>query len=68
LELLGRPPPEKPWTDPTFARSEAAITDLPKWIDDLQPSHIELAYLGEQMWPDIVAMLATMTENVSSPK
>jgi hypothetical protein len=67
-ESLGRPPLEHPWADPTVVRSGAPITDLPRWIEDLHPSHLELAYLGQQMWPDIAAMLATMTENVRPPK
>jgi hypothetical protein len=43
-------------------RSIAAVADLPDWIERLEPSHLELAYLGQQMWPDIELMLAAMTE------
>jgi len=49
-------------------QSAPTVVDLPQWIERSQPSHLELAYLGQQMWPDIEVMLAAMTERMVSPK
>ena len=37
--------------------------DLPNWIQESSPTHLELAYIGQQMWPDISTMFADMTPN-----
>jgi hypothetical protein len=39
-------------------RSAAAILDLPKWIEKGDPSPLELAYIGQQLWPTIGDMFA----------
>lgn len=43
-------------------QSIAPIADLPQWIRTSQPSYLELAYVGQQMWPNIESMLSTMTK------
>lgn|GEM_PF-5220819 len=53
---VGRPPLENPAASASL-QSAAAITDLPKWISETDPSHLELAYVAQQMWPDIKSML-----------
>jgi hypothetical protein len=55
----GRPPLENPGAGAGW-ESIPEVVDLPKWIDDLQPSHLELAYLGQQLWPNIASMLEAM--------
>jgi hypothetical protein len=40
----------------------ASIADLPQWVQTLQPNHLELAYLGQQMWKNIESMLKAMKE------
>lgn len=60
-ESVGRPRLENPGAGAGL-RSAAQIADLPEWISRSEPSHLELAYLGQQMWPDIGSMLTTMTE------
>jgi hypothetical protein len=44
-------------------QSAAPVVDLPQWIELSKPSPLELAYLGQQIWPHIEDMLAAMTEN-----
>ena len=58
-ESLGKPQLENPGAGAGIA-SAAAVSDLPQWIAQLEPSHLELAYLGQQIWPDIQTMLASM--------
>jgi hypothetical protein len=58
-EAVGRPKLENPGAGAGIG-SAAAISELPQWIAQLDPSHMELAYLGQQMWPDIRAMLEAM--------
>jgi hypothetical protein len=53
---VGRPELENPSAGLLW-RSAAAVTDLDKWIQASNPSKLELAYLGQQMWPDISRML-----------
>jgi hypothetical protein len=45
-------------------QSATPVVDLPQWITQSQPSLLELAYLGQQMWPDIATMLSAMIEDV----
>ena len=63
---LGRPPLENPGAA-AILKSAPAITDFPNWIQKLEPSHLELAYVGQQMWPDIEKMLAAMTPKMPPP-
>jgi len=61
-EEAGRPALEDSGACSLFA-STPAINDLRAWLaknDD--PSNLELAYLGQQMWPDIVSMLRSLDE------
>ena len=53
---LRRPPLENPAASAAF-KSAAAVVDLPGWIARNDPSHLELAYLGQQLWPTIEDML-----------
>jgi hypothetical protein len=53
---VGRPKLENPSAG-RFWRSAAPISDLQDWIKRLEPSQLELAYLGQQMWQDISMML-----------
>lgn len=66
-QSIGRPRLENPGAGWNL-QSVPAIVDLPEWVSHSQPSHFELAYLGQQMWPNIERMLAAMTESVTSPK
>ena len=66
-QSIGRPRLENPGAGWNL-QSVPAIADLPEWVSHSQPSHFELAYLGQQMWPNIERMLAAMTESVTSPK
>lgn len=50
-----RPVLEYPGASAAF-RSAPPITDLPEWILKNEPSHLELAYLGQQMWTHIDEM------------
>jgi hypothetical protein len=56
---LGRPSLDSPAASAAF-RSAAPINDLSSWIGKNNPSQLELAYLGQQIWPNLVAMLANM--------
>lgn len=56
----GRPVLENPAASAAF-RSAPSITDLPQWIKRSEPSHLELAYLGQQLWPNIGEMLEALT-------
>jgi hypothetical protein len=58
-EAVGRPALENPGAGAGI-RSAAAVTDLPAWIAQLDSSPFELAYLGQQIWPDILSMLQAM--------
>ncbi len=60
-EAAGRPALENPGAGAGI-RSAAAVTDLPHWIAQLDPSSFELAYLGQQLWPDILSMLQDMPD------
>jgi hypothetical protein len=53
---VARPKLENPSAG-RFWRSAAPATDLDRWIRELDPTKLELAYLGQQMWPDIGKML-----------
>ena len=52
----GRPALDPPGAGAGIA-SNSPIADLAKWVANSEPSHLELAYVGQQMWPNIVAML-----------
>ncbi len=56
---VGRPALDDPGASAIFA-SASPVTDLPAWVQRMNPSHLELAYLGQQMWPSIHAMLKAM--------
>jgi len=60
-EAAGRPALENPGAGAGI-RSAAAVTNLPTWIAQLDPSPFELAYLGQQLWPDILSMLQDMPD------
>ena len=53
---VGRPELENPAAGATFS-SVGTIPDLPEWIQKNDPSHLELAYVGQQMWTEISVML-----------
>lgn len=53
---LDRPLLDNPAASAAF-KSAAAVDDLPAWIAKNDPSHLELAYLGQQLWPAIEDML-----------
>lgn len=55
----GRPTMDNPGASAAF-RSAPDITDLPGWVVKNDPSHLELAYLGQQLWPDAHAMLESL--------
>ena len=61
-ESVGRPRLENPGAGAGI-QSAAEVVDLPQWIGRSQPSHLELAYLGQQIWLDIESMLTAMTES-----
>ena len=56
---LGRPPLDNPAASAAF-KSAAAVDDLPAWIAKNAPSHLELAYLGQQLWPTIENMFTAL--------
>jgi hypothetical protein len=56
---LGRPSLDNPGAGACFA-SVPRVTELDEWIRANEPSHLELAYLGQQMWPDLVSMFASL--------
>jgi hypothetical protein len=59
---VGRPSLENPAAS-AFLKSAAPVNNLPDWIRKIRkndPSHLELAYLGQQLWPDIKSMLEAM--------
>ncbi len=66
-ESVGRPRLENPGAGAGL-QSAAEIVDLPQWIGRSEPSHLELAYLGQQMSPDIGTMLTAITESSRLPK
>src|SRR5262249_47273354 len=53
---VGKPPLDNPAASAAF-RSAPIVQDLPAWLAKSEPSHLELAYLGQQMWPTIRDML-----------
>jgi hypothetical protein len=53
---VGSPILDPPTASAAF-RSATPISDLPNWIQRSDPSHLELAYLGQQMWPSAAAMM-----------
>jgi hypothetical protein len=55
----GCPALENPAASAAF-RSAAPISDLAGWIQKSEPSHLELAYVGQQLWPDARAMLESV--------
>lgn len=42
-------------------KSAQPIVDLNNWIQTTDPSPLELAYLGQQMWPDIGTLMDAMS-------
>src|SRR5206468_70501 len=60
-EEVGRPVLDCPAAGAVFEPS-ATIVDLRAWIQGMKPSNLEMAYLGQQLWPDVERMLdALMT-------
>ncbi len=57
----GYPALENPYAGPEF-KSVAPITNLIEWIANNQPSHLSLAYIGQQMWSDAKAMLNDLAD------
>jgi hypothetical protein len=53
---IGQPALDNPIASAAFA-SATNIDDLPSWVAQNDPSHLELAYLGQQIWPGIRSML-----------
>src|SRR2546423_798766 len=37
---------------------------LPVWIAKSEPSHLELAYLGQQLWPDMQTMMKDLRAGI----
>ena len=56
---IGRPPMDNPGASAAF-ESVAAITELAEWVRKNNPSHLELAYLGQELWPDLRAMFDSL--------
>jgi hypothetical protein len=56
-EGSGRPALDNPAAGADW-RSAPQIVDLPAWIEKSDPSPLELAYLGQQLWPTLFAMFA----------
>ncbi len=59
-EGLGRPLLENPAAGAGIARA-TRISDLKGWIAESDPSKLELAYLGQQLWPTTREMLEDMS-------
>jgi hypothetical protein len=59
-QSLGRPTLENPAAGAGIA-SAGRVFDLVDWIARSEPSPLELAYLGQQLWPSACDMLKTMT-------
>lgn len=60
---LGRPSLENPGASAAF-QSAPPIVDLPTWIHTADPSPLELAYIGQQLWPDLRTMLEACRSGV----
>jgi hypothetical protein len=56
-EASGRPALDNPAAGADW-RSAPPIVNLPDWIAKSDPSPLELAYLGQQLWPTLCAMFA----------
>jgi hypothetical protein len=56
---VGRLPLENPAASAAF-KSAPVISNLEDWIKKNNPSHLELAYLGQQLWPDTKSMLDSL--------
>jgi hypothetical protein len=66
---VGKPALENPAASAVF-KSAPAISDVPTWIQTSDPSHLELAYLGQQMWRSIDVMfqgLGTYARQAQAP-
>lgn len=55
-DQLYRPPLDNPVASATF-KAAPQVSDLERWVSDNDPSHLELAYLGQQLWSDTGEML-----------
>jgi hypothetical protein len=55
----GCPALDNPGASSLF-KSAPVVSNLVDWISQNEPSHLELAYLGQQLWPDIKSMLDSM--------
>ncbi len=62
---LGKPPLENPGAGPEW-QSAPVINDLEKWSETSDPSHLELAYVGQQMWPNLETMWSALEDSYSS--
>lgn len=62
-EAVGRPCLENPGASAVFSAA-APIKDLPAWVGKNDPSHLELAYLGQQLWADLHTMMAALSSAV----
>jgi hypothetical protein len=58
-EEVGRLPLENPAASAAF-KSAPVISNLEDWIKKNNPSHLELAYLGQQLWPNTKSMLDSL--------
>jgi hypothetical protein len=58
-EASGRPVLDNPAAGAEW-RSAPAIVNLPRWIEKSHPSPLELAYLGQQLWPTLPDMFAAL--------
>lgn len=56
---VGRPALDNPAASAVL-KSASLVTNLSAWIQQNDPSHLELAYLGQQMWSSIHVMFQTM--------
>jgi hypothetical protein len=56
----GGPALDNPAAGPDWS-SASQIPDLPAWIQKSDPSPLEVAYLGQQLWPSLCDMLAAST-------
>lgn len=64
-EAIGQPALEDPGASPLF-RPGAPVRDLRTWVERRDPSQLELCYLAQQMWPEILHMLDEVRSPASS--
>lgn len=61
-EKIYRPPLDNPAASAAF-KSAPIVVDLTAWIQKNEPSHLELAYFGQQMWPRIAEMFDALADH-----